>query len=516
MAVDAAEDRTRPAQGAALVAMLILAAALRLHDLGGRALWVDEAATLGFAGLPWAALFGEALWAETNPPTYYALVKLWLDMVGRATDAMLRMPSVICGVAAIPPFMLFCRRAFGQPAGLAGGLLLAASAVHVRYSQEARSYVLLFLLYVLGLLAAQALAEAKPGRPGRRAAILALGVLAAALVHVHATGVFAAASLFVFGIITLAAARRLSWASFLPFLLAAVLGAILALPALAVAALQALDPASPISWATPPALAEALATYRGVLLAPYLTSLAIPVSAFQAAVLLASLLALRRNPQAFGLLAALGFALATLFLASFVVPMLFERTVLFALAPVFALIAGGIGLLGQRRGVAVTAAAALVLLATQARALQNHYRINHYDEDWDRVAALMAEHGRGPDAAVALGGFEAMALRRYLDRADPGTPVVALVLEHETRLARLLRDMEAADAIWAAPSAEALCARFPRAEAIWTVGRRFLTRPSPLGPALSAALTDAGARREEGWNIGGVMLERWSALRCAT
>src|SRR5262249_8334985 len=59
---------------------------------------------------------------------------------------MLRLPSVIFGVATIPVAFIIARRLFDFPTAVYTALLLAISPLHVYYSQEARMYALLLLL----------------------------------------------------------------------------------------------------------------------------------------------------------------------------------------------------------------------------------------------------------------------------------------------------------------------------------------------------------------------------------
>ena len=204
-----------------------LALLVRLPALGAWPVWIDEAATVGFAALPWSDIFGPILRLETTPPGYYAVVKLWTGLFG-ASDASFRLFSALAGAAAVVPVVLVCRGAFGPRAGAVGGLLLAVSAPHLHYSREARVYPLLFLAFACGLLFAQRLAATAPVPSGRRwGSAAALTASSAAAMVLHNTGLIAAASLFVYAGAVLWAERRLSVAAALPFL--AVGGAALAI-----------------------------------------------------------------------------------------------------------------------------------------------------------------------------------------------------------------------------------------------------------------------------------------------
>jgi uncharacterized membrane protein len=93
-----------------------------------------------YADLPLTRLWGEAL--DTNPPLYYSLEKFWLSWLGHSETAV-RSLSAVLGTASIPLVYALGRSLIGTGAGLFAALLLATSALHIEYSQEARAYILL-------------------------------------------------------------------------------------------------------------------------------------------------------------------------------------------------------------------------------------------------------------------------------------------------------------------------------------------------------------------------------------
>jgi mannosyltransferase len=64
-----------------------------------------------------------------------------------------RLPSVIAGVATVALIMILGRIWFSAGAGLAAGLFMAMSPMHIRYSQEVRPYSLALCLICASLLA---------------------------------------------------------------------------------------------------------------------------------------------------------------------------------------------------------------------------------------------------------------------------------------------------------------------------------------------------------------------------
>jgi mannosyltransferase len=144
------QDSSQISCKTALVLLMLVVAAgtpFRLYLLGERSLYVDEAASIIFARLPWSA-FWKAMWEyEGNMAFYYVLLRGWIHLGD--SETVVRGLSVLFGVATIPAIYLLGLRLFGRNAGLLSAALLAVHAFHIQYSQEARSYSLLLFLLVL-------------------------------------------------------------------------------------------------------------------------------------------------------------------------------------------------------------------------------------------------------------------------------------------------------------------------------------------------------------------------------
>lgn len=141
----------RLGQVALVGGVVLLALALRMHKLGDASAWWDEMYSHYFASLPWSVLWLSPY--DLTPPIFYSVLKLILPLGD--SEIILRLPSVVFGVATIPIIYLIGSAAWGRFAGLVAALFLAISAIHIEYSQEARAYgMLVFFLAVasLGLL----------------------------------------------------------------------------------------------------------------------------------------------------------------------------------------------------------------------------------------------------------------------------------------------------------------------------------------------------------------------------
>lgn len=171
----------------ALPALVALALALRLWNLGGESLWLDEGYTWRIARLPLPRLL-ESAWADVHPPLYYLLEHAWIGAFGTG-EAMLRLPSALLGALAVLLAARFGRRLLGARAGLLAGLFVAVSPFHVQFSQEARNYSLLAVLSLLSYFALVAWRER-----GGAARLAAWVACASAMTYTHNFGWFVLAA----------------------------------------------------------------------------------------------------------------------------------------------------------------------------------------------------------------------------------------------------------------------------------------------------------------------------------
>jgi hypothetical protein len=118
-------------------AILVLAAAVRLWDLRGQPLTMDEVVEASIARCPASDIVG---YADGFPPLFHLTLKAWTKVVPDAE--MGRWISVIAGVAAVYAVGRWAQGELGDAAGLVAAGLLAISPLHVYFSQEMRAYSL--------------------------------------------------------------------------------------------------------------------------------------------------------------------------------------------------------------------------------------------------------------------------------------------------------------------------------------------------------------------------------------
>jgi 4-amino-4-deoxy-L-arabinose transferase-like glycosyltransferase len=131
------------------VALLTAAAALpRAWPIAERPLWFDEASTVyGAAQGP----AGMTSWEHhyEHPPLSYALVWLATRLFGGNDEWIVRLPSLLAGVACIPLVFLLGVRLAGPGPGFAAALLAAVDPNLVSESQQARMYTLFVVFPIL-------------------------------------------------------------------------------------------------------------------------------------------------------------------------------------------------------------------------------------------------------------------------------------------------------------------------------------------------------------------------------
>ncbi len=148
-----------------LIAIVVSGAVLRLYHIDNQSFWWDEALAMVVAqasardtinhlkfdaetprpSFGWPAR-AAPVW-EANPPLYFMALHGWLALFG-AQPVQARMMSAAAGVLALIMIFAVGGELFDQPTALIATLLLAVSQIGVAFSQEARSYELLLLLFL--------------------------------------------------------------------------------------------------------------------------------------------------------------------------------------------------------------------------------------------------------------------------------------------------------------------------------------------------------------------------------
>jgi uncharacterized membrane protein len=189
----------------ALVAAIVVGAVLRLWGFAAQSLWYDEWLTAEAASGSLGHLRRYVTEQAGIPPTYFGIMWTWARVFG-TSDAALRFPSVLVGIALVPvTYGALLELGQRRAAARVAALLVAVNPMLIWYSQEARPYSLLVFLGTLSLwllarlvrLAGPAPTDdtAPPAPPARlRWGLAAWAFVAALAIAVHYVAVFLVAA----------------------------------------------------------------------------------------------------------------------------------------------------------------------------------------------------------------------------------------------------------------------------------------------------------------------------------
>jgi len=166
-----------------VVALTVLAAALRFYGLGHQGFWYDEGSTALLVRFSPGQMLGLIRQSESTPPLYYCVAWVWSRLFGD-TEAGLRSLSAVAGVLVVPVAYFAARKLLrSRRAALIAAALTACNPLLIWYSQEARAYSLLVLLCALATLA---FAYARVSPEPRLVGAWALAGVLALLTHYYA------------------------------------------------------------------------------------------------------------------------------------------------------------------------------------------------------------------------------------------------------------------------------------------------------------------------------------------
>jgi 4-amino-4-deoxy-L-arabinose transferase-like glycosyltransferase len=475
---------------AALLALTALAAAVRFVALDHQSIWLDEWLSVRLAVKPAAAIV-------TNPdgePPLFGLLLHALIRLGHESDWWLRFPSALAGTLAVPLVLLLGVRLRRPAAGLGAAALLAIHPLAVWYAQEARAYAatMLFAVASTGCL----IELIRGGGRWWRVAYAVTASLGFGF-HYYFGFVVAAHALIALGDLAVVPGRRALWGR-TALLTAAALA--VWLPGLVsdAAAQAAQDSASRFSWMALPYTALAFVggfsvgpplralhpasragTGAWAALRPYLPPTLVALAVATAIVAVPFGRRLAREDR--WLLLLMGLPVLGPFAASAVLVGYRVRYALPALP--FVLLWATSGLASRRRGCALAALAALVVVEGWGLVQMN---LPAYEREDARDAAAWVTARPAP-RAVVLVGETSLAFERYARPGDAILEVEPHMLRDGTLPARLAAVAAGAESVFLVSSRP------------WTV--------DPRGEV--AALLDAELRMREEASFPGVEVRRY-------
>ena len=124
-----------------LIALMLLAVALRLYELTASAIWGDEGSSLLLAQFPLSGVWFHAS-HDVHPPLYFMLLHVWIGLFGDSILSI-RMMSAVPGVVTVLLGTWLAHLIANRRVTMLTCLLLTLLPTAVRYSQEIRMYSLM-------------------------------------------------------------------------------------------------------------------------------------------------------------------------------------------------------------------------------------------------------------------------------------------------------------------------------------------------------------------------------------
>ncbi len=134
----------------ALLAIVLLAFALRMAQIGQLRMWGDEGFSVYSANRDLYAITFEGKDVDPHPPLYYYLLHFYLPLAG-FSELSIRFFSVFFGTATVVLIFAIGRKMFDAHVGILAAALAAIAPFGVQYSQEVRMYALVMFLGALAL-----------------------------------------------------------------------------------------------------------------------------------------------------------------------------------------------------------------------------------------------------------------------------------------------------------------------------------------------------------------------------
>lgn len=144
-------DKQRVLAAGLLFVVFTIGLGLRLYELGEDSLWSDEIVTARTSQLSIPSILRHQSEKALNPPLTFIVTHFFFAWGGES-DFVARLPAALLGSLSILLIYGVGEMLWTRSEGIIAAFLLAVSAHHVEYSQEARQYALMLFLALLSVL----------------------------------------------------------------------------------------------------------------------------------------------------------------------------------------------------------------------------------------------------------------------------------------------------------------------------------------------------------------------------
>jgi hypothetical protein len=161
-----------------VAAIVVLAAGLRLFDLGGTSLWLDEAYIANISASGSLATILEQMARESSAAPLHHLLQALLHALGIWGTAAARLPAALAGLTAVIVLLWTSRWGVPRPAAAFAAFVLAVTPLQVDFSRDATQYGVAVLMGTV-LLAVGVRLSAVGSHATRRHHVLLAGAFVA-------------------------------------------------------------------------------------------------------------------------------------------------------------------------------------------------------------------------------------------------------------------------------------------------------------------------------------------------
>lgn len=181
-----------PSSKLPLAGILLLATVVFGVGLSSSSLFIDEVYSWHAVRGDMGQLLDALKLSEVTPPLYYFVLDAWLWLTGSDSEVVMRLPSVVAGVALVGAVYWLATLIAGRNAGLVAAALTAVNPLTLLYAQQVRAYI--FVMLAVTVAAATAIQAVR--QPSTRRFVIA-ALTAALALCTHYTALLALAPIAV-------------------------------------------------------------------------------------------------------------------------------------------------------------------------------------------------------------------------------------------------------------------------------------------------------------------------------
>lgn len=153
--------------------LTFIATIIRISDLTGRSMWLDDGYTLARIVAPWSSILSGVMpflgspYTDMHPPVFFVLLKT-LSIFSGFSEYALKLFPVFWGILIVPLSFILAKRMFSYRAGAVAAILATLSPAYQWFSHDLRMYSMAICLTAFSTYCAYRWIEQRlAGQPSR-------------------------------------------------------------------------------------------------------------------------------------------------------------------------------------------------------------------------------------------------------------------------------------------------------------------------------------------------------------